>query len=415
MAKYENWREKELGIVDLIKKYPEVSPFVIIKTDAQRRGVHFTEAALAKVDPSIHQTTNRSFFAEVNENAKIPFSLMLRDGTSIITRGADADKDTREPLIVDVENGKTVIKDQGVTLEEVLYWEKPDFYSKTTSKGTPMWHVAWARPQRIDLNPYQDCQFWKTPGHGCKYCAIASTYHKSDKPDFIDIDDIDETVAEALKQKGRFTSIFLTGGSILSGKNLLDDEVDNYIRILERIGKNFSTRKFPSQLIGTAFSKEQLKRIYDSTGIMSYTADIEVLDPELFDWICPGKSARIGYEEWKHRLYDAVDIFGKGYVNTGLVSGTELATPKGFQNEDIALEKVLAEADELMKHGVSPVVTVWNVSPCSIFKNQVTPSLEYYVRLAKGFSELRQKYGINIDMDNYRRCGNHPDTDLSRI
>lgn len=412
MARDEHWREKELGIRDVIKKYPEVSPFIIIKTDAQRRGVTFTEKALERVDENIHQVVNRSFAGEKND--KTPFSLLLRDGTSVLTGGHAADA-VRDPLIVDVVDGKTVIKDGDDVLEEVFYWEKPDFYDKFTSSGKPMWHIAWARPQRIDLNPHQYCQFWNTPGHGCKYCSIAAAYKASDKPQYVNLDDIEETVHEALKQPGRFTSVFLTGGSILSGKELLDDEVNLYIDILKRVGKNFGGKRFPSQLIGTAFSRKQLQRIHDETGLMSYTADIEVLNEELFNWICPGKADKIGYQEWKDRLYQAVDIFGRGYVNTGLVAGVEMATPKGFKTEDESLGKVLEEAEELCKYGVSPVGCVWTVGPGSIFFNQRTPSLEYYVRLSKGFDELRRKYDINIDMDNYRRCGNHPDSDLSRI
>lgn len=415
MAVDKSWREKELGIKEVIRKYPEVSPFIIIKTDVQRRGVDYTEAALAKVDPSIHQTVSRSFATEKsNQRDLSPFSLLMRDGTSILT-GRDTVIGYREPLLVDVVDDKIMLLDDGEPLEEVFYLEKPDFYDKFTSSGKPMWHIAWARPQRIDLNPNQFCQFWETPGHGCKYCAIAATYKQSNKPQFIDLQDIAETVKEALKQPGRFTSIFLTGGSILSGRELLDDEVDQYIRILQKVGENFKEKKFPSQLIGTAFNKRQLQRIYDETGLMSYTADIEVLNKELFEWICPGKAARIGYDEWKDRLYQAVDVFGRGYVNTGLVTGVEMAEPNGFATEEEALQKVLEEAEELAKHGVSPVGCVWNVAPGSVFFNQKTPSLEYYVKLSVGLDALRRKYDINIDMDNYRRCGNHPDTDLSRI
>jgi hypothetical protein len=39
------------------------------------------------------------------------------------------------------------------------------------------------------------------------------------------------------------------------------------------------------------------------------------------------------------------------------------------------------------------------------------PLSEYYVRLCLGFQKLRRKYGLEIDFDDYRRCGNHPDTD----
>ena len=45
---------------------------------------------------------------------------------------------------------------------------------------------------------------------------------------------------------------------------------------------------------------------------------------------CPGKQKAVGYREWKRRLIAAVDIFGKGYVNTGIVGGVELAKPYGF-------------------------------------------------------------------------------------
>ena len=415
MAVDKNWREKELSLKEVINKYPDVSPFIIIKTDAQRRGVDYTEAALSRVDVNVHQTVTRSFAVERSDQVDhSPFSLLLRDGTSILT-GRDMVEGYRDPLVVDVVDDKIMILDDGEPLEEVFYWEKPDFYDKFTSSGKPMWHIAWARPQRIDLNPNQYCQFWETPGHGCKYCAIAATYKKSDKEQFVDLQDIDETVHEALKQPGRFTSIFLTGGTILDGEQLLDAEVEQYIQILKRVGRNFNGKRFPSQLIGTAFNKQQLQRIYDETGLMSYTADIEVLNEELFDWICPGKAAKIGYQEWKDRLYQAVDVFGRGYVNTGLVAGVEMATPKGFQTEEESLGRILEEAEELAKHGVSAVASVWNVAPGSMFFKQRTPSLEYYVKLSKGLDALRRKYHIHIDMDNYRRCGNHPDTDLSRV
>ncbi len=191
--------------------------------------------------------------------------------------------------------------------------------------------------------------------------------------------------------------------------------MDYYIEILKRIGENFGGKRFPSQLIGTAFNERQLKRLYEETGLMSYTADIEILNEEKFNWICPGKAAKIGYEEWKQRLYKAVDIFGRGYVNTGLVVGTEMAEPHGFKTEEEGIETILTEAEELCRNGVSPVGCVWTVAPGSLFFNQKSPSLEYYVRISEGLDSLRRKYGIHVDMDNYRRCGNHPDTDLSRV
>jgi hypothetical protein len=316
---------------------------------------------------------------------------------------------------VDVVDGKIVLVDEGTVIEEVEFWEKPDYYDKVTSNGTPMWQVVSARPQRLTIHPNQYCDFWKTPGWGCKFCVMAANFTKGKKTALLNVEDIIETVGEALREPGRNTSIFMTGGSILGGADLLDDELALYIEIFAGIGKFFGGKKFPSQLIGTAFTKSQLQHLYDTTGLTSYTADLEVLNKDLFTWICPGKAAQIGYDTWKERLFQAVEVFGPGNVNTGIVAGVEMATPKGFKTEDEAIAATLAEAESLAANGVGVVSCVWRVLKGSIFHRQVTPSLEYYVRLAQGLDQIRRKYSINIDMDNYRRCGNHPDTDLARI
>lgn len=112
------------------------------------------------------------------------------------------------------------------------------------------------------------------------------------------------------------------------------------------------------------------------------------------------------------RRENIADIIKKMYEQTeGHCDGLIII---GKCNKE-ALERVLEEAEDFAKNGVSPVGCVWTIAPGSVFFRQKTPSLEYYVRLSKGFDELRRKYNISIDMDNYRRCGNHPDTDLSRI
>jgi hypothetical protein len=407
------WREKEPCLSDIIEKYPDISPFVIIKADVQRRGVIYTEAALAKVDVNIHLTKVRSDYARKDDLT--PVSLTLRDGTLVCAGSDRLRNDMREPYTVDIVDGKTVLTDEGKVIEEVFYLEKPDFHDKLTSRGTPMWHVVSVRPQRLCIHPHQQCDFWKIPGQGCKFCTMSAVYHADNKPEMLDTGDIVETVAEALKEPGRDVNVFLTGGTLLGGKAPLDDELDYYIEILAGITKLFGGKRFPSQLISTAFSREQLLRLYNETGLTTYTADLEVLNKELFEWICPGKASVIGYDEWKERLYQAVDIFGRGNVDTGLVAGVELAQPKGYKSEDEALEATLAEAGELSKNGVGVVGCVWSVAQGSIFQHQVSPSLDYYVRLAIGLDGIRRKYGLNIDMDNYRRCGNHPDTDLFRI
>ena len=384
----------------------------MLKIDAQRRGVVYSQAALRAVDPAVHMTVVSSDYYDKDDPS--PVSLMLGDGTSLFTEGALSDTGL-EPYLVDHDGRTAFVSDEGRRLADVWYWERPGWYDKRTSRGTPMWRVVSARPQRLTIHPHQHCDFWRRKGEGCKFCVMAANFKAGRKEPLLSLDDILETAAEAVKEPGGYQSVFLTGGSILSGAELLDDELEMYLDILKGIGQLFGGRRFPSQLISTAFSLRQLERLRHETGLMTWTADIEVFGPELFAWLCPGKSKAIGYDEWLDRLAAAVGVFGRGNVNTGLVAGVELAAPMGPKSEDEALAHALAEAEKLMERGVWVVGCVWRVLKGSVLKGCRPASLEYHVRLARGLDSLRRKHGFLADQDNYRRCGNHPDTDLARI
>ena len=178
MARDNEWRKKELSVDEVIAKYPEIPPIVILKMDIHRRGLTYTEAALAKLDPNIHQVNqgNSCFFGNKDY---IPECLSLRDGSDILAI-FDFDKDAqRDPYVVDVVDDKIVITDNGKVYEEVWYWEKPDYYDKLASNGVPLQKYLHARPQRLDVPGSSYCYFWDTPGHGCKYCTFTPNYLKN--------------------------------------------------------------------------------------------------------------------------------------------------------------------------------------------------------------------------------------------
>lgn len=409
-------RKATTKLAEVAARYPDVPPLIVLKTDVQRRGVFYSDAAVGILDERLHQTTGTHIFGSRDGDLTLrPESLLLRDGSSIITTPTPLEEN---PYIVDLKDGAPWLFDDGVALEAVDYWPAPDFYVKTSSSGVPMKNIVSARPQRLNIFPYRYCTFWNN-NKGCAFCDIVSQLKKGGKelniPAKLDPREVGEVIGEALKEPGRFSAVFLTSGSIISGNEPFDDEIDYYIQILQEVGKHFRAGKFPSQIIGTAFTKKQLQRLYNETGLMSYTSDIEVLNEGIFNQLCPGKSEWIGYREWKKRLVDAVDVFGPGRVNTGLVAGIELTKPYGFASEDEALEKTLAEAEDLARQGVSTTFIVWSPRPDTPLAGQKNASLDYYIRLARGLHSLRVKYRLPINHDDYRHCGNHPDSDLSRL
>lgn len=396
--------------------HPRFPRLIARKIDVQRRGVHYTGRAEAAVDPAIHQLRSPYIFGSRDGEIKpLPESLLLRDGTTIL---ADPTPVSQDPYVVDYREGRFILIDNGEELEDVELWPKPAYYEKLTSSRLPMSHIVSARPQRLNVFQSSFCYFWADK-QGCRFCDIVThTKQQRDElgvPNRLRPQDVKETIAEAIKERGRFTSICLTAGSVVKGKQLFDLEVEFYIELLQAIGELFKTKKFPSQLIASAFNEKQLARLYGETGLSSYTSDLEVLNEDLFGWICPGKAAHVGYRAWKDRLVRAVDIFGKGNVGTGLVGGVELAQPSGFKSEADALASTLSEADWLANKGVTTVYIVWVPRPGSAFKDQRAPSLDYFIRLAQGLQDIRASHGLKVDFDDYRRCGNHPDSDLARL
>jgi hypothetical protein len=396
----------------------------MLKMDLQRRGVHYTQAALRAVDPAVHQLGGTHVFGVrdgryIADNGgkpvRRPEAFILRDGSSVITNPTPLDQ---HPYIIDVVDGRLAIMDADQAVEEISYWEKPAYYDKFTRSGVLMQNVISARPQRLYLVPNRYCHFW-TKKEGCRFCDIVVNLKDQresfNMPVTLNPEDVADTIREALKEPGRATAICLTGGTNFHGDHEFDAEVHLYIAIVKALGEGFSTSRFPCQIVCTAMPRHQVERLYNETGASSLTMNIEVLNEKLFNWICPGKARRVGYREWKKRLVDAVDVFGRSRVNTGIVSGVELVPPHGFTTEQEALGAVLKEAEEFAAEGVSTVNIIWNPRPGSYFEHEENASLEYYVRLAWGLQSIRQKYGLNIDFDDYRRCGNHPDSDLARV
>ena len=158
--KLPNWRLEEPSFKEVAEKYPDVSPFVILKTDMSRRGYALTERARAVLNNGNYLTVRQEDALNPGTFADSPRGIIFRDATSI-TVGPDVNIGIRDPYVIDEIDGQLYITDNGEIIEAVDFWRKPDFYDKVTSKGTPMSGIIGARPHRLDIiNPNKYCHFW---------------------------------------------------------------------------------------------------------------------------------------------------------------------------------------------------------------------------------------------------------------
>lgn len=395
------------------RTYPDLSPFVLLKLSMVWHGVALTERALDRLQAPDYcfgklEPFGISFQGRSTERV-MPGAILLRDATYVYINYGEAYED---PYTVDwkEEPGEFWLQESGADIDCVDFVPRPAFFGKTTSKGTPMEAIADVRAQKMILTAFQKCRLWEG-GKQCHFCAFFTGGHTLTE---VDCEDVYETVREALKEPGRFSEIYLSGGTDFSGDPPFSAEVERYIRVLQAIGRNFSGR-FSSQLMAPAYEKETLRRIYGETGLTSYCPNIEIWDKELFARLCPGKEAWIGHEEWIRRTVDAVEVFGTGKVCTQVVAGAELAKPCGFESVDEALKSNFEGCEFFAKHGVICLSTIWRPHKASRLGFQPMPPLDYYIRLAKGFHEIRKSYGLLSTNDDYKHCGNHPDSDLERM
>jgi hypothetical protein len=409
----------ELGVEALSEKYADVPKSIILKLDMQRRGIEFTEATSDATCTPYYRGPEVTAFSNKDSTVRpFPGPILLRDGTSVLT--GQHDSQFLKPYTIDHIDGKFYALDNGERIDEVDFSPRPEFYGKMTSRGIPMESIAWSRPQRLDLYPYRYCHYWDTRDQ-CKFCGFFTDLktHKQLAGDsyakVVHPEDIYETVREAIKEPGRFSQINLTAGTDYSGNVPFENEVERYVEVLQAIGRNFKTRRFPSQLIAPAYSKQQVKRLYDETGLSSYCPDIEVWDKELFKWICPGKEKWYGRDYWVKSALDAVEIFGKGNVYTNFVAGAEFAQPHGFTSIEQALDSNFEACEYFARNGVVYLSIVWRPGRGTGLAGQQQPPLEYYVRLIRGLVEIRKHYGLASDNDDFKHCGNHGDSDLERL
>ncbi|MDM8274509.1 hypothetical protein QUW28_03180 [Enorma phocaeensis] len=414
--KYAEWRR-------LCEENPGMAPFVIMKLSLTCHGAIISPRAMERLQQDDYRFGTvpgegdeaNSFeieFAGRSTSQVMPGAVVLRDGTFVFVNYGEAYEDPYL-LDLDVELGAFVLREAregDPAIDVVDFVPRPGIFGRRTSRGTLMDTLVDVRPQKLIFTAYRTCHFWDRREQ-CRFCAFFTKGHEDPA---VDPEDLYETVHAALEEPGRFSELYLSGGTDYSGAEPFEREVERYICDLQAMGRDFSGR-FPCQLMAPAYPRHLLERIRRETGITSYSADIEVWDRERFRWLCPGKERVVGHDEWVRRTVDAVEVFGRGNVYTQVVAGAELAAPHGFETTGEALASNLAGCEYFAERGVNCLFIVWRPHRRARLGWQPMAPVDYYVRLAQGFHDIRRAHGLICLDDDYKMCGNHPCADLERM
>lgn len=414
----------------LCAEYPDMSPLVLLKISMVWHGARLTARALARLQrPDYRFASDEpfeiAFAGRATQCAVMPGGVLLRDATYVYINWGETYDD---PYVIDYDaatceftlrepasgtilaDGDEAPGDAREGLVDVIgFTPRPALYDFETSAGTPADALADARAQKLILTAYRRCEFWRE-GRQCRFCALFT--RRGQDPE-VPCAEIAEVVRAALSEPGRYSQLYISGGSDFDGEPPFSREVARYARALSAMGQGFSA-PFASQLMAPAYDADTLAHLRELAPVSSYSPNLEVWGAGQFARLCPGKDAHVGYDEWLRRTVDAVDVFGRGNVYTQLVGGAELAGDGAAASVGDAVAQNVEACDWFAQRGVTCLSVIWRPHRRAVLGWRPMPPIDYYVRLAREMHAVRARAGLAAFEDDYKACGNHPDSDLER-
>lgn len=213
---------------------------------------------------------------------------------------------------------------------------QPEFYSRTTSSGLPMWQVGTAYGGYLAINPAPACRFGPL-GVTCRFCDPAT--QAAGRVQAVPVADVIETIRTAFAE-GAVEFVYLHIG-YLEGDDAGVEFLEPYV---EAIKKHFDT------LIAVQLQPPQSNRWVDRTYAMGVDAlcySIQIHDPDLLRTYCSGRAGVVGRDRYYDALGYAATIFPSGTVWSDLIVGLEPP------------ESTIAGIDLLVRMGVLPVLSLF--------------------------------------------------------
>lgn len=222
----------------------------------------------------------------------------------------------------------------GTTPLDVRVLAPPDFYRRSTSRGTPMGQLAAVHGNFVALDPTAACGFGSR-GLPCAFCRGTGPAQPTALPAISEVIEVvraafDEGAAEFVYFQGRCSEA-------------PDGGVEALAPYITAVKKHFDT------LVAAQLHPPRDLRDIDRTyamGVDAISYSLEIFDPELLARYCAGRNRAIGRPRFLEALRHAATVFPAGTVWSELVVGVE------------SLDSSRAAIDALAGMGVLPVLSV---------------------------------------------------------
>lgn len=242
------------------------------------------------------------------------------------------------PYSLHKDDGKYVVRRDGVLITAVTLPRRPRWYDETTGSGQPMSRIAVMQGTYLAVYPGRVCHFWTThPRSSCHFCSTGlnvGTIESADKS----VHDVLETV-RAARRENNITYVHFNTGYMQGGEL---EFLTPFVR---------EVKKKTGLMVGVQTTPAPDLRDYDRLarlGVNNVSFCFELWDRERLAEVCPGKSAEIGQERYLEAIRYCRRLFPA--VNGEIIAGLEPP------------EKTIEGIRWITRHGAQPTVCVFR--PC---------------------------------------------------
>ena len=209
--------------------------------------------------------------------------------------------------------GYAIVDDQAGSRYPVRLPPEPGWYSRRTTRGIPMSRVGVLQGTYLGIYINSVCAFWNySPARNCRFCTTGQNVGTNEELDKT-IADVVETCRAAMNESG-VTFVHLNGG--FYGSRGLEFATPYVRAIKQELGL----------LVGVQLAPELAFPRYDAlidAGVDHLSFCLELLDPEWFARICPGKAQIHGQQLFFDAMAYCAARMPRGSVSGEIIAGIE--------------------------------------------------------------------------------------------
>jgi hypothetical protein len=251
---------------------------------------------------------------------------------------------------------------------------EPSWYARQTSRDVPMNRIGVMQGTYLGIYVNPVCAFWNyAPPQNCQFCTTGQNVGTAEAA-VKTVDDVVETCWAAKEESG-ITFVHLNGG--FQGSRGLAF-IAPYVEAI---------KKDVGLLVGVQLAPEQDMTGYDrliALGVDHLSFCLELLDPNWFARICPGKARVHGQQLYFDAMRYCVSRMPRGAVSGEIIAGIEPA------------RNTLQAIDEIAALGAFPTVCIFRPTVGSDMADWPAPQYGEMRRVMQHLYEACRRHWLPI-------------------